>query len=81
VLFMDPLKPRLLEVPGKGSVPVNQFVKIAWINGVNEIRVLVDGVERVRTQGDYQNLSEQLSIRPVFGSQITIKSISIAPPN
>ncbi len=79
--FEDPIKPGFSEVPGKGSVPVNQFVKITWINDVDELRILVDGEERVRTRGDYHNLSEQLSIRPAFRSQITIKSISITSKN
>ncbi len=43
--FQDPLNHGFSEMPGKGSVPVNQFVKITWINDVDEVRVLVDGDE------------------------------------
>jgi len=61
----------------QGDVPSKQWVTIQWIIGPKEMRVLVDGQERYKREGNYAGIKGRVGIGPAWQSKVTVKSVKV----
>jgi len=75
--LIDPLG-LFTKAPGKGKIPVDQFVKIDWVFTDKEMRVLVDGDLRHVRRGNYAGLKGRVAVGPAWGSTVTVRSVEVS---
>jgi hypothetical protein len=73
----DPATSEQTGIADQGKIEPNTYQDISWEIYPDGMRVLVDGKERARKLGDYENLEASLGIGPAFGSVITLESVRV----
>jgi hypothetical protein len=89
----EPIFGHAYKVEGKGRIPVNEWVNITWIIGKDYFTVLVNDEQRFHfgkedglvTLGsgmpwlisNFDNLLSTVGIGPAWGSQVTVKSMTV----
>ncbi|HTR42478.1 MAG TPA: hypothetical protein VMH87_12765 [Pseudomonadales bacterium] len=92
IIFNWEMKPYQLRVDGgpanglhkngAGHIPKNKYVTVRWVITTTHQSIYVDGQLRYRHDGDYSQISRQVSVFPANGSTVTIKSVTVKPiPN
>ncbi|NIK80278.1 catechol 2,3-dioxygenase-like lactoylglutathione lyase family enzyme/predicted enzyme related to lactoylglutathione lyase [Paenibacillus castaneae] len=66
-----------LGAPNAGQVPINEWITVAWKIEENFSIVSVDGIERLRVNGDYSGVAGQVGIGTAFKAKVNIKSLNI----
>jgi hypothetical protein len=75
----DPATGEQTGVVGQGYLEPDKYYDIAWELYPDGMRVLVDGKERGRKTGNYENLKASVGIGPAWRSVVTIQSFRVEP--
>ena len=75
----DPETGRITSVPMKGEVTPNEWHNFVWEIAEKRMRILVDGEERFRKDGNYSEINAPLGIGPSHGSLISVMSFVVEP--
>jgi hypothetical protein len=77
VQYHDP-KSRAKTVAGDSYIAPNKWATIQWVITKDESRMLVDGVERVKSKGDFTSLSGKPGVGTVGKARVTFKSLTVS---
>jgi hypothetical protein len=75
--IVDPATGKFDGVADQGDIPRKQWVTIQWVIGPKEMRIVVDGQERYKAEGNYAGIEGRVGIGPAWQSKVTVKSITV----